>query len=50
MLVIYLFILDIMTESFEVYVGNLLTSVSQEKLEQLFSQVGELNSIWINQK
>ena len=37
-----------MTESYEVYVGNLATSVSKKELQNLFSQVGDILSIWIN--
>ena len=39
-----------MTESYEVYVGNLSTSVSKQELQSLFSQVGNILSIWINPK
>ena len=39
-----------MTESYEVYVGNLLTSVSKQQLKDLFSQVGDVTCIWINPK
>ena len=39
-----------MTESYEVYVGNLLTSVLKQELEDLFSEVGDIVSIWINPK
>ena len=39
-----------MTEFFQVYVGNLLTSVSKEELADLFSEVGDVSLIWINQK
>ena len=34
--------------TYEVYVGNVSTTVSTEKLKNLFSQVGEILSIWIN--
>ena len=37
-----------MTESYNVYVGNLPTTVSKEKLMNLFSQVGEISHVWIN--
>ena len=37
-----------MNKSFSVYVGNLLRSVSEKKLQDLFSQVGEVLSVWIN--
>ena len=39
-----------MTESYEVYVGNLPTDVLKQKLEELFSDVGDIVSIWINPK
>ena len=39
-----------MTQSYEVYVGNLPSDVSIETLHGLFSQVGQVLSIWINQK
>ena len=37
-----------MTHSYQVYVGNLPTTVSAEKLENLFSQVGQVLKVWIN--
>ena len=37
-----------MTECYEVYVGNLVTSASKQELQNLFSQVGQILSIWIN--
>ena len=37
-----------MTNSYEVYIGNLSTSVSIEKLRNLFSQVGQVLHVWIN--
>ena len=37
-----------MTNSYEVYVGNLSTTVSTEKLKNLFSQVGQILHVWIN--
>ena len=39
-----------MTESYEVYIGNLPTDVLKQKLEELFSDVGDIVSIWINPK
>ena len=39
-----------MTEFFQVYVGNLLTSVLKEELEDLFSEVGDVAFVWINPK
>ena len=37
-----------MTFFYEVYIGNLPTTVSTEKLKDLFSQVGEVIDVWIN--
>ena len=37
-----------MTHQYQVYVGNLSTTVSTEKLKDLFSQVGEVLDVWIN--
>ena len=37
-----------MTHLYEVYVGNLSTTVSTEKLKDLFSQVGQVLDVWIN--
>ena len=39
-----------MTESYQVYVGNLPADVSKQQLEELFSQLGDVLNIWINQK
>ena len=39
-----------MSNSYAVYVGNISTTVSIEKLKDLFSQVSEILSIWINPK
>ena len=39
-----------MSESYEIYVGNLSTSVLKQKLKDLFSQVGDVLNIWINPK
>ena len=39
-----------MTEFFQVYVGNLLTSILKEELEDLFSEVGDVAFVWINPK
>ena len=39
-----------MNNSFDVYIGNLSVTVSREKLRNLFSEIGEILSIWINQK
>ena len=38
-----------MPHSYEVYVGNLPVTVSIEELKNLFSQVGEVLNVWINQ-
>lgn len=37
-----------MTNCYEVYVGNLSTTVSTEKLKDLFCQVGQISRVWIN--
>ena len=39
-----------MNNSYDVYVGNLSVMVSIQRLRNLFSEVGEILSIWINQK
>ena len=39
-----------MNNSYEVYIGNLSVILSIERLRNLFSKVGEILSIWINQK
>ena len=39
-----------MTEFYQVYVGNLLTSVQKKELEDLFSEVGDVAFVWINPK
>ena len=39
-----------MTEYYQVYVGNLPTSVSKERLDELFSTLGDVRDIWINPK
>ena len=43
-------VIDIMTETYEVYVGNLPKKVSKQKLKALFSEVGDVLDIWVNQK
>ena len=44
-------ILDInMTESYEVYVGNLPSDVSEQQLKELFLPLGDVVDIWINKK
>ena len=37
-----------MTHFYQVYVGNLPATVSTEKLENLFLQVGQITNVWIN--
>ena len=39
-----------MSNSYDVYVGNLSVTISREKLRNLFSEIGEILFIWINQK
>ena len=39
-----------MTESYQIYVGNLPANVSKQQLEELFSQLGDVVNIWINRK
>ena len=39
-----------MSETYEVYVGNLPLDTAREQLRDLFSQVGHVESIWINPK
>ena len=39
-----------MNNFYKVYIGNLSVTVSEERLKNLFSKVGEVNRIWINQK
>ena len=39
-----------MTESYQVYVGNLPADVSKQQLEELFSPLGDVVDIWINRK
>ena len=39
-----------MTESYQVYVGNLPTNVSERQLQELFSELGDVIDIWINRK
>ena len=38
-----------MTNYYDVYIGNLSTTVSTEKLKDLFCQVGQISRVWINQ-
>ena len=37
-----------MSYSYQVYVGNLPTSITTEQLKDLFSQVGQVLHVWIN--
>ena len=37
-----------MNNHYDVFIGNLPTTVSTERLQDLFSQVGKINHIWIN--
>ena len=39
-----------MNNSFDVYVGNLSTTISRDKLRNLFSEIGEILFVWVNQK
>ena len=38
------------SNSYGIYIGNLSVSVSKEKLRNLFSEIGKILFIWINQK
>ena len=37
-----------MDNCYSIYIGNLSITVSRERLQNLFSEVGEISSIWIN--
>ena len=37
-----------MNNHYDVFIGNLQSTVSNERLQDLFSQVGKINRIWIN--
>ena len=37
-----------MNDRYDVFIGNLPTTVSTERLRDLFSQAGKINHIWIN--
>ena len=39
-----------MDNSYDIYIGNLSSTISREKLRNLFSQIGEILFVWINQK
>ena len=38
-----------MSNSYDVYVGNLSITISREKLRELFSEIGEILFVWIKQ-
>ena len=38
------------SNSYDIYIGNLSVSTSREKLRNLFSEIGEILFVWINQK
>ena len=37
-----------MDNCYSIYIGNLSITVSKERLQNLFFEVGEISSIWIN--
>ena len=39
-----------MSNSYDIYIGNLSVTISRQKLRNLFSEIGEILSVWINQK
>ena len=39
-----------LSNSYDIYIGNLSTSTSKEKLRILFSEVGKILFVWINQR
>ena len=39
-----------LSNSYDIYIGNLSVSTSREKLRILFSEIGEILFVWINQK
>ena len=41
---------DSRDNSYDIYIGNLSTTISTEKLKNLFSQIGQILFVWINQK
>ena len=43
-------ILSSVSNSYDVYIGNLSVETSREKLRNLFSEIGKILRIWINQK
>ena len=38
-----------MSNSYDVYVGNLSVTISREKLRKLFSEISEILFVWVNQ-
>ena len=38
------------SNSYDIYIGNLSVNTSREKLRLLFSEIGEIWFVWINQK
>ena len=38
------------SNSYDVYIGNLSIETSREKLRNLFSEIGQILFVWINQK
>ena len=38
------------SNSYDIYIGNLSVSTSREELRNLFSEIGEILFVWINQK
>ena len=36
--------------SYDIYIGNLSSTISREKLRNLFSQIGQILFVWINQE
>ena len=45
-----MFFSEKMTESYEIYVGNLDANTPNKKLKDLFSEIGNVSSVWINPK
>ena len=37
-----------LSNSYDIYIGNLSVSTSREKLRILFSEIGEILFVWIN--
>ena len=38
-----------MNDSYDVYIGNLSVATSRNQLRELFSQAGEILSVWIKE-